>query len=234
MVDDDRDFAESLAEVLEAEGHTVEVGFSGEEAVQKLTEQDFDATFMDHRLPGMNGVESFVAIRQLKPDTQVIMMTAFRVEHVLQRAVDEGAIGVLQKPIDWDKAFSLLRRTARIILLVDDDPDFADSTIELLEEQGHVVQVARTGREAIEKMQEKKVRYLILDLRLPGLSGLEVYIELKKQGRVVPTIIATAYAEEEADALDQLNALEVDSVLRKPFSREQLLEVIDDLRANNS
>jgi len=112
---------------------------------------------------------------------------------------------------------------------VDDDPDFVDSTRELLEERGHVVLVARTGPEAIEKMEAEQVGFLILDLRLPVLNGLEVYIELKRRGRVVPTLIVTAYAKEEAEALERLSSLEVDGFLKKPFPPEKLLEVIESL-----
>jgi CheY-like chemotaxis protein len=60
IVDDDQDFAESLALLIEGRGYQVEVAFSGEEAIAKFREQDFDITFMDVRLPGKNGTESFL------------------------------------------------------------------------------------------------------------------------------------------------------------------------------
>ena len=60
LVDDDRDFVESIVEVLEDKGYEVESAFSGAEALQRLSETDFDLTLMDVRMPGMNGVESLV------------------------------------------------------------------------------------------------------------------------------------------------------------------------------
>jgi len=235
VVDDDPDFAESLAEVLEARGHQVEWAFSGEEAVQKFVQQEFDVTLMDVAMPGMNGAEAFFEIRKLKPDARVIMMTAFSVEHLLEQAVDKGAVGVLHKPIDPDELFSLLARAMPdgIILVVDDDPDFADSTRQLLEERGHVVLVARNGEEALDSMEDGGIGLLILDLRLPMLSGLEVYLELKRRGRVVPTLIVTGYAGEEAGALEQLSSLEVEGYLKKPFAPEKLFEVIDAFNAKD-
>ena len=98
VVDDDRDFAESLADVLEPQGHTVALAFSGEEAVQRFATEDFDITFMDVRLPGMNGVESLFEMRRLKSDAKVMMMTGFSVEELPQQAVEGGAFGVLHKP----------------------------------------------------------------------------------------------------------------------------------------
>ncbi len=232
VVDDDQDFAESLAEVLEARGHRVALAFSGEEALEKFAEQDFDVTFMDVKMPGMSGVQSLLEIRKLKPDARVIMMTGFSVEHLLQQAVDEGAVGVLHKPIERKALFSLLERAAPdgIILVVDDDSDFVDSIVDVLAERGNHVLVARNGEDALEKVEAEEVGLLILDLRLPVLNGLEVYLELKRRGRVVPTLIVTAYAKEEADAVQQLHSLKVDGFLSKPFAPENLLDVIDSIK----
>ena len=108
VVDDNQELAESLAEVLEARCYQGEVAFSGEEAVRKFAEQEFDLTFMDVKMAGMNGVEAFFEILKLKPNAQVIMVTAFSVEHLLQQAVDKGAAGVLHKPFNRNKLHSLL------------------------------------------------------------------------------------------------------------------------------
>ncbi len=51
IVDDDRDFAESLADALEPQGHAVALAFSGEAAVQRFETGDFDITFMDVKMP---------------------------------------------------------------------------------------------------------------------------------------------------------------------------------------
>jgi len=74
IVDDDRDFAESLALLLEARGYQVELAFSGEEAIVKFREQDFDIAFMGVRLPGKDGTESFLEIRKFRPSARVMMM----------------------------------------------------------------------------------------------------------------------------------------------------------------
>ncbi len=54
---------------------------------------------MDVKLPGMNGVETFLALRKQRADAQVIMMTGFSVEQLLSRAIENGARGVLYKPL---------------------------------------------------------------------------------------------------------------------------------------
>ncbi len=60
IVDDDRDHAESLADILEMRGHLVEVVHTGEAALACFCRRDFDLTLMDVKLPGKSGVETFL------------------------------------------------------------------------------------------------------------------------------------------------------------------------------
>jgi len=227
IVDDNADFAESLGEALQLHGHEVALAFDGQEGVRRYREEDFDIAFMDVRMPGQNGVESFMQIRQLKPDARVVMMTGFSVEQLLEQAVQSGAWGVLHKPLDMDRVLDMLKQVSPAgILIADDDRDFVNGLREVLEEHGYRVLVAYNGREAVERVSAGGVDVLVLDLRMPILDGLGVYLELRRRGRVVPTIIATAFAAEEADALDRLAAYEVSGVLTKPFKTEALLRAI--------
>jgi two-component system, NtrC family, response regulator HydG len=98
IVDDDRDHAESIADILSMQGHEVVMVFTGEDAVQRFAERLFDLTLMDVKLPGMNGVEAFHELRRQRADAQVVMMTGFSVEQLLSQALSNGARGVLRKP----------------------------------------------------------------------------------------------------------------------------------------
>ena len=230
IVDDDQDFAESLAMLLEGRGHHVELAFSGEEAVEKFRRQDFDITFMDVRLPGKNGTESFLEIRKFKPSARVVMMTGYSVEQLLEQAVEHGAWGVLNKPIDVHQLLEMLERIKPDgILIVDDDVDFVESITYLLADEGYTVFVATNGKEAIKRIRSSGVDILILDLRLPILSGLETYLELKRIGRAVPTLIVTAYFDEYTDDVNRLRSLSVSGILRKPFDPRDLLDAVDHL-----
>lgn len=230
IVDDDRDFAESLALLIESRGYQVELAFSGEEAIAKFREQDFDITFMDVRLPGKSGTESFLEIRKFKPSARVVMMTGYSVEQLLEQAVEHGAWGVLNKPIDVHQLLEMLERLKPDgILVVDDDADFVESITYLLVDKGYTVFVATNGKEAIERMRSSDVDILILDLRLPILNGLETYLELKRIGHTVPTLIVTAYFDDYTDDVNRLRSLSISGILRKPFSPRDLLEAIDHL-----
>ena len=232
LVDDDPDFIEGMALILEIAGHDVEIASSGEVAVQKFAEQNFDITFMDVRMPGMNGVESFFEIRKIKPDARVMMMTAYTLEQLLEQAMNNGALGVLYKPISQAVLLEAVEdlKAAGIILLVDDDPDFVEGIQQNLVNAGYAVVIARDGQEAVDRVVGGAFDVLVLDLRLPVMSGLEVYLELKKRGRTLPTIIVTGYVVEEADSINALADMSVTGCLTKPISSEQLLQAIEILQ----
>ncbi len=201
---------------------------TGESGIARFAADAFDIALVDVRLPGMNCVETFFEFRKLRPDAKVIMMTGFSVEHLLAQAVEGGALGVLHKPFAVDELFDLLERVKPrgMVLVADDDADFANSVGTLLAARGYSVRVARNGQEALEKATAHGVDCLILDLRLPVLSGLEVYLKLKEAGRLVPIILVTGYAAEEDQSLARLRPL-AEGLLVKPFDPAELLKALE-------
>lgn len=98
VVDDDIDGADGLSEALEFYGHKVETTYSGEGAVEAFRRSSFDITFMDVMMLGLNGVESFLQIKEFCPNAKVYMMTGYSARDLLAEAVDNGAAGVFHKP----------------------------------------------------------------------------------------------------------------------------------------
>ncbi|MCK5587590.1 MAG: response regulator, partial [Candidatus Lokiarchaeota archaeon] len=66
--------------------------------------------FMDIKMPLMNGVDTYKRIKKIRPDTVVMMMTAYAVEDLVQEALKEGAYGVLYKPLDIENVLTLIKR----------------------------------------------------------------------------------------------------------------------------
>jgi CheY-like chemotaxis protein len=114
IVDDDADLAESLADILLDHGCDVGIAEHGQEAVERVCIEDFDVIFMDVRMPVMNGVDSFFAIRSIRPQARVVMMTGFK-EAFVERAIQAGAEGPLHKPFSVDDMLALIERDDRAI-----------------------------------------------------------------------------------------------------------------------
>jgi DNA-binding NtrC family response regulator len=106
IVDDDQDLAESLADLLAANGYQVEVASNGREAVERFREKDYGITFMDVRMPVMNGVDSFFEIRKMKPAARIVLMTGFK-EPIVNKALENGALALLNKPFDAEAMLKL-------------------------------------------------------------------------------------------------------------------------------
>jgi two-component system response regulator HydG len=233
VVDDDRDNADSLAELFAMEGHAVEAAYSGEEAIEAYSLRDFDLAFMDVMMPGRNGVESFLEIKRLKPGAKVYMMTGYSVEQLLQQAADNGALGVFSKPVDLTKVMSALDEAQPhgIVLVAEDDPDLGPQLEQTILTTGRNCELVTNGRDALARLGKGGVDVLILDLNMPLINGIEVYNALLKSGNVVPTVMMTAYSDHYQDALDVLSDVEVTGILNKPFDPVILLERLARLAA---
>ena len=240
IVDDDHDHAESIADVLTMRGFETELAFSGEAGLARFREADFDIVFMDVKLPGMNGVETFFEFRKLKPDVKVMLMTGFSLEQIVAQAVENGALGVLRKPFEIKDLLDVLEQVKPrgMVLVADDDPEFSASLEPILLQHGYRVEIVHSGQEALEKAANEGVNCLILDLKMPMLSGLEVYLRLKEAGRAVPTIFITGFPSERHLAMARLKQPLDQDVLMKPFDPRHLLAAIeavmrgDDARRN--
>ena len=231
VVDDDRDNADSLAELFAMDGHTVEVAYDGEAAIRAFRDGHFDVAFMDVMMPGRNGVESFLEIKRMKPGARVYMMTGYSVEQLLQQALDHGALGIFNKPVDLRKILGEVAGLDRngIVLVAEDDPDLGPQLQEVIESSGRVCELVRDGRQALDRMANGGVDVMILDLNMPLINGIEVYTTLKAQNRAVPTVIITACQDQHADALAALNDVEITGILNKPFDPGELLARLDRL-----
>ena len=109
---------------------------------------------------------------------------------------------------------------SRTILVVDDEPRIVELARDYLEHAGFHVITASDGRAALDAARQERPDLVVLDLGLPGLDGLDVTRELRKDGSV-PIVMVTARDDE----LDKLLGLELgaDDYLTKPFSPRELV-----------
>ena len=109
VVEDDPDLAESFAEVLGLGGHNVSVAPNGAEAVKCFEKMKYDLSFVDVRMPVMNGVDCFFAIRALYPDAKIVLMTGFK-EPAVEKALNAGALALLHKPFRMEDMMRIARQ----------------------------------------------------------------------------------------------------------------------------
>ena len=110
--------------------------------------------------------------------------------------------------------------TLRKLLVVDDDPVVARSFERVLKGKGYAVITARDGEEALRKLSNEEYDAVFTDIRMPGMSGLEVAERVKARQPWLPVVIVTGYGSEENEA--RAAAAGVSGFLRKPLSPEMI------------
>jgi DNA-binding response OmpR family regulator len=100
IVDDEENFVELLAERLEARGFNVKKAFNGSEAVSLVTAEDVDVVLLDVMMPGKDGITTLKEIKQIRPLTEVIMLTGHGTVETGIAGMKLGAYDYLLKPTE--------------------------------------------------------------------------------------------------------------------------------------
>jgi DNA-binding response OmpR family regulator len=113
IVEDEREFAETLRRGLVAEGFTVDVAHTGREGLWRATEQEYDVVVLDIMLPELSGYEVLKRLRAAENWTPVLMLTAKDGEYDEADAFDLGADDYLSKPFSFVVLIARLRALLR-------------------------------------------------------------------------------------------------------------------------
>lgn len=110
VVDDDIGTCDSFKNILIRKGFTVGIAHTGEEALTLAKEKKFDIIFIDMKLPTINGLETYLAIKKVNPRAVTIIMTGYREEmaDLVEKAMKNSAYACLYKPIDMEKLLGLV------------------------------------------------------------------------------------------------------------------------------
>jgi two-component system, OmpR family, alkaline phosphatase synthesis response regulator PhoP len=110
IVDDEKNIRLSLSMALEKLNIPVETAASGEEAMEKLGQGDYEFMLLDLRLPGMDGMEVLRRVSQQRPEIKVIIITGYGSIDLAVEAMKLGAVDFLQKPFDAAEVRGVVRR----------------------------------------------------------------------------------------------------------------------------
>ena len=110
VVDDDSLLRDFLAETLNRSGYWVDLASTGEEALEKISKEDYDIILSDVRMPNMDGMELLKTTRDFLPDAKVVMMTAYGTVQNAVEAMKLGAFDYVMKPFSVDEIELVLKR----------------------------------------------------------------------------------------------------------------------------
>ena len=230
VVDDLQSIRLTLGGILEDNGHQVVTVGDGYQAIEAVGKNHFDVIFMDIKMPGINGIQTFREVKKIDPESTVIMMTAYSVEDLVKEALDEGAYAIVYKPFDIDNIIAIIEKSLheKIIILVVDD-QFANREIlkRILEDKGYRVATARDGAEAIEMVKNRHYDIIFLDVRLPDMNGVETFEQVNKIDPLATVIMMTGCDED--NLIKRAISQGAYTCLHKPFDIEKVLALVENL-----
>jgi len=126
---------------------------------------------------------------------------------------------------------------ARKILIVDDETDAVDITDAMLSELGDIATISANDADSgIEKAKAEKPDLIILDVQMPGKSGFDMFVELKKDEATknIPVIMLTGVKEKvgigfSADSMQEFLGEQPQAYIEKPVQAEELQKTVSDL-----
>ncbi len=230
IVDDDQRMAKTLKDIFTVKGYEAESVHSSSEAIDKVAEAQFDCVLTDIKMPEMNGVELYKAIKGAQPDIPVVLMTAYSADKLVKEGLEEGAIASLTKPLDIEALlsfFSMLRKEHPIVI-VDDDPQFCKTLGDILRMRGFEVIQITDPHDVVDKIGEY-MQVVLLDMRLNGLNGLDILKEIRRRYPNLPVILMTGYREEMGSMVEEALKISAYTCLYKPLQIEELIEVLREV-----
>jgi len=230
VVDDLWSIRLTLGGILEDKGYNVVTAENGYQAIEATRKTHFDVVFMDIKMPGINGVQTFREVKKIDPEAAVIMMTAYSVEDLVKEALEEGAYAIAYKPFDIDRIVALIGELLRgkiLILIVDDQFGDRETLKGIMEDKGYRVATARDGAEAIEMVKSRHYDIIFLEVRLPDMNGVETFERVNKIDPQAAVIMMTGYTED--DLVRRAINQGAYTCIYKPFDIEKLIALVEDI-----
>ncbi len=230
IVDDEKDLGNILELILKRKGYQVITVLDGYKAIEEIKKTHYDLILMDIRLPGINGVETFIQIKEIDPEIKVVMMTGFAVENLIEKALREGAYACIHKPFDLPKVIELIQKLIcedkKVILIANGDSRTREEVKTALDEKGYCIVTAVDVKDVLEKLKDTCCHCVLLNLHLPGINGLEILNKVKKLYPNVVVIIMTDY--DLPEMIREEKQLSAYGYIKKPIDIDELTKLLKE------
>ena len=225
--------------VLARQGYQVHTASSGREGIEAYRQQRPHFTFLDLRLPDMDGIEVLTRIRRIDPLGTVMILTSAPSDTMERQARELGVTEFLIKGLPVESLVGVVRQAtlgsvaasgpapaeACSILLVDDDPTIRLWLAEALTQRGHRVRAVQDGPTALALVEADRPNLVVLDMCMPGMNGVEVLRRLRAGNYTGVTMMLTG-SQDERLLKEALNLGAID-VVSKTADPERMILAIE-------
>lgn len=249
IIDDEKEFVTALAERLELRGFAVQVAYDGMTALRSVAAEPPGVVLLDLMMPGMNGFELLRCLKTNWPRLPVIVITGHPNQEVAGECLRQGAFRFMSKPENFEELLAGIEASEKAtstgetvkgsetsalptVLVVDDEEHFRDNMVKLLGLEGIAAASVASGEEALQRLAASTYDVVLLDARMPGLSGVGTLKRLRKAGCTSKVIVITGHASLD-DARELLDLGAYDYLL-KPVRTETVVAKIREALAENT
>lgn len=230
IVDDERRFSRYLKDFFTLRGHQVFTAANSRAALSLVKKESPEIVLLDVNMPGASGLEALRRIKKSAPRTKVIMVTVNDDKRTREKARLFGADGFVNKPFTTDylqdvvmlkvNEITAAKEPARI-LIVDDEEVIRNYLRRFLTRRFECQVIeADGGEKALEFLKKDRFDLVFLDIKMPGMSGMEIIKEKKRLGYKPAIWVITGFdSEEVAHKVIEHGA---DEYITKPLSLRAL------------
>lgn len=235
IIEDDRDFAITLMKIARNRGYKCLGAGDGKSGLVLAQEQRVSAIILDLRLPDIDGMRVLDLLKDNLKTRHIPVHIISGIDMGALVPLKKGAVGYLVKPAqieDIEGVFTrldgLLHAGVKKVLVVEDDPNTQAAIQSLLKQKAIEIVVAGTGKAALKLMAETAFDCIILDLKLPDMTGLEWLREAETAaGEVgVPPIVIYTAKDLSEEENRQLSRHTGSIVIKGASSSERLLDEV--------
>jgi YesN/AraC family two-component response regulator len=240
VIDDEAGICENIKQIFTYIGFSVFTATTAKKALSVFEKEKPKIIFLDIIMPDVDGLELLKRFKELDPTCIVMMVTASQDEKVKEKALQLGADEFIRKPFSRNylrdfvmgKIKDILDKGGHMqkpnILIVDDEVDIREGMEKFLSPRYECnIELAGDGDEAIRKAKELKPDVVFLDIKMPGISGLDVIDAIKKINPAVKIIVISAWKS--SDVVSQAIARGAVDYIGKPVSLAALSDKLQSI-----
>ena len=235
IIDDDESVRRTTSRLIGSFGFRAAAFESVEKFLASGHVNDSSCLIVDVQMPGVNGLQLQNQLAAADCRIPIIFITAYDDKESRRRAIQAGAIAFLGKPFSDEQLLQSIRlalhescdesgAARNRISIIDDDESARRSTTRLIESFGFRATAFESAESFLGSGKLECSSCLIVDVRMPGMNGLQLQSQLAAAGCRIPIIFITAYDDQES----RRRAMQAGAVafLAKPFTDGQLLQWI--------
>ncbi len=234
VVDRNPESINTLEQTLTENEYEIVLASTIEKAISSLeADSAINLIILDVTLKGLNGHR---LLRFLRDNLRfkhipVLSSGAKADKDVILNAIKLGARDFIAKPIDpkvlLSKVKSILDAGRGLILIVDDEDIILTVISKSLEREGFKTLKAKSGKEALKFLEEKKVNLVISDIIMPEMNGMELLANIKVNYPDIPVLMITGYTGKYNS--DKVIAEGADGYIMKPFKNLEIVKQVKSL-----